>query len=194
MLQLHPVIEELPRLKPLPCALAPNGRAFITLEHDPSPEDIIRVIAVLADCNLRSVRPTLGETLAALTTRGALIGSGGIKATLGDIAIFPGCCCGLEDWRSWEGLEPGSDSPWLGHDPTPWIECEQSEVRIWQDSAAEGRTPHAISAPYARLHEQVSQVEAALTGFSAAMAQWLDQIGESTEFAAHFAAVFVAKR
>lgn len=192
MLQLHPVIEELPRLAPLPWAPEPNGRAFITLGRHPSPEDIIRVIAVLADCNLRSVRPTLGETLAALTARGAMIAPGGIKATLGDITILPSCCCGLEDWRSWEGLEPGSESPWLGHDPTPWIDCQQSEVRIWQDSEAEGRTP--ISASYAQLHEQVAQMEAALTGFSVAMAHRLDQLGESTEFATHFAAVFVARR
>jgi hypothetical protein len=48
--------------------------------------------------------------------------------------IGPGCCAGLEDWRAWEDVLASGESPWLGHDPSPFIErIDAVSFRLWAD-------------------------------------------------------------
>lgn len=48
-----------------------------------------------------------------------LIAPGGlrIRDTSRGIAVNPGCCFGLENWRDWLDVADGG-TPWLGHDPS----------------------------------------------------------------------------
>ena len=46
---------------------------------------------------------------------------GGFIILADDFRVEPSCCCGLLGWIEWRDLSPGSYSPWLGHNPSPWI-------------------------------------------------------------------------
>ena len=80
------------------------------------------------------------EALQRLTRAERLIAPGGLRVrTDTGLTVNPGCCAGLENWRDWEQVADG-ESPWLGHDPSPWAEQLGSTTRIWPDEIREGQT------------------------------------------------------
>ncbi|GAA3152856.1 hypothetical protein [Nonomuraea roseoviolacea] len=64
-----------------------------------------------------------------------LIAPGGLRFrdTTADVSVSPGCCCGLESWRSWWHVARGQET-WLGHDPTPRITHVGQLVQLRQHS------------------------------------------------------------
>lgn len=62
-----------------------------------------------------------------------LIMSGGVLFYESDKEIYPGCCCGLEDWYEVYGELELRESPWLGHDPFPVFEYRGEHVIVWED-------------------------------------------------------------
>jgi len=58
---------------------------------------------------------------------------GGLAAAGRLTVVYPSCCCGLEAWRDWYQLLSDGQSPWLGHDPSPWVEVRGEEFLVWPD-------------------------------------------------------------
>ena len=45
--------------------------------------------------------------------------------------IMPSCCCRLEHWPEWRQLLDTGGQPWLGHDPSPWVEVQDDNFLVW---------------------------------------------------------------
>src|SRR5579859_4713922 len=104
---------------------------FIRLCGETSDDDVGLVVAQLG---------VYGHGGAARTDFGALIGGfprvapGGLAAIDERQQIEPSCCSGLEGWREWHQLLTTPDqSPWMGHDPAPWIERSGTDFLVWPD-------------------------------------------------------------
>jgi len=119
--------------RPWPVAAMASG-SWLTLNADRTDEQVGLFVAALA--SRIDVRPPGGrdEVVDALLAEELLIAAGGLQvgdATAG-VAVVPGCCAGLEDWRDWVQVLTG-ESPWLGHDPGPEVEVVGDDLRVWQD-------------------------------------------------------------
>jgi hypothetical protein len=44
--------------------------------------------------------------------------------------IGPSCCCGLEGWKAWLDILTTGQSPWMGHDPAPFVELLGEQVCV----------------------------------------------------------------
>lgn len=60
----------------------------------------------------------------------SLVLPGGIQVIDAQKTISPSCCCGLETWREWLDFLKTGKSPWLGHDPSPFVENWGDVIRI----------------------------------------------------------------
>ncbi len=81
-----------------------------------------------------SIAAEPADAAAAIILRADFIAPGGLAAIgEGTARIFPSCCCGIEEWREWQLLLEGGASPWLGHSPSPWVECVGAAYRVWSD-------------------------------------------------------------
>lgn len=56
---------------------------------------------------------------------------GGLAAIDGNIVIMPSCCCRFEYWPEWRQLLDTGERPWLGHDPSPWVEIQDDNFLVW---------------------------------------------------------------
>jgi hypothetical protein len=133
---------------------------------------IARVVAMLAVYNRIADADTIEEVAAALEGAERLILPGGLIASDGGVAILPSCCCGLESWRDWAEVAPGAASPWLGHDPEPWVECGPDRAIVWEDI---GDTPNlrSVSASYPEIAAALRAAQADLAGFTERLSEWL---------------------
>ena len=60
---------------------------------------------------------------------------GGLHFTGDDGAeIYPGCCCGIEDWQDIKSRLIQGQSPWMGHDPYPTLKVNEGVWLITTDS------------------------------------------------------------
>ncbi|WP_157544907.1 hypothetical protein [Microtetraspora fusca] len=86
------------------------------------------------------------------------------------LTISPSCCSGLEDWREWGALPQGY-WPFLGHDPSPWIEILSDRFRVWPD---DGRSAGDlfIDIPARELPGLLRGVQRDLLGFLNAVEKW----------------------
>lgn len=120
-----------------------DGLGWLALSGDLAPFDIGTVMAVIAVYNHDRItppgkeddrRPGPAELIERIVQADSLIAPGGIRVRDIDsnLAVAPGCCCGLEDWPEWDQVTQGQ-SPWLGHDPAPWAEHQGAIVRVWPD-------------------------------------------------------------
>lgn len=116
----------------------------------------------------------------ALLAQELLIFAGGLRVcdTSTGMAIVPGCCAGLEDWRDLTQAITGG-SPWLGHDPGPEVEVVGDDLRVWQDGG-----PNRHRGPWAGLHldmprsalpERLMRAQQDLVGFLAALTAWTER-------------------
>jgi hypothetical protein len=104
----------------------------------------------------------------------SLVLPGGLKASVGARSILPSCCCGLEDWTEWRLAATHGTSPWMGHDPSPWLEKQQDFFYLWPDEAPlERRQELAIQFTKHELHEQLGIVSDMLLGFLARLREAL---------------------
>jgi hypothetical protein len=120
--------------------------------------DLGLVFAQLVDYN-RIAGGDIGALQSGVLAAERLILPGGLQASLGDQEINPSCCCGLEGWREWQRVLDGG-SPWLGHDPAPWVELSGDVVRVWSDGALD-EAPDAFPIAFERSHFQAELDRAA---------------------------------
>lgn len=113
-----------------------------------------------------------GAALRQLLEADAVLAPGGLRLRhpASGSTLEPGCCCGLEDWRDWLDLTHG-DTPWLGHDPAPYVEHRPDSVWLWpQGNAA---TPHPLAVRTDELPALLEGVRQDLAGFLRLVAQWV---------------------
>lgn len=127
------------------------------------------------------------EFVAALLAEEILIVAGGLRLldTVTGVAVVPGCCAGLEDWREWAGVLTGG-SPWLGHDPSPEVEIgDDGGLRVWQDGGPNryrGRWAGVqVVLPRPALPGLLRRVRQDLAGFLVRVRQWVEcgELGEN---------------
>lgn len=87
--------------------------------------------------------------------------------------ILPGCCCGLRDWRDWLEFEKSGRPFWMGHDPSPGIEINESFYRIWS-GYIEGSeaTEYYIDINKEQFHENLIKLERDLNDFLDKLKEW----------------------
>ena len=104
---------------------------------------------------------------------------GGLRAVSGETVIAPSCCCGLETWREWIGLLKGGGSPWLGHDPAPWVEKQKdsfivhSDGGLGEDSGPVRGVVKHVSFSRSELEAALDRVQADLAGFLMRLEDWM---------------------
>jgi len=141
-------------------------------------EDIGSVFAQLVDYN-RIEGQDIGALQDGIVGAERLILPGGLQASLGSDEINPSCCCGLECWREWERVLAGG-SPWLGHDPAPWVESSGNLVRVWSNGALD-QAPDAFSIAFERprFEAELDRAAQELRAFLERSAEWARSAGFS---------------
>jgi hypothetical protein len=162
----------------------------VRLSADSPPGDVALVVAQLASYG--GDRSSFAELLEAFP--GVL--PGGLAAVHDGLVIPPSCCCGLEGWRDWEALLEDGTSPWLGHDPSPWVELVDDSFVVWADQRDATRpptarvlfTPHQLRAALLRANDDVS-------AFVSTLRAWLAERdpGRAGAIADKFYETFVAQ-
>ena len=131
----------------------------------------------LCDYNQRSPRGSLRERIQRLAEADECVLAGGLIASKDDFSLLPGCCCGLEDWTEWKGLSPGTDSPWLGHDPSPWVETLEDLVMLHAggalDESPDKITRDTLEVSYEELNAAVARAESDLISFMTGLRECL---------------------
>ncbi len=95
-----------------------------------------------------------------------------------DTTISPSCCCGLETWREWIDFLQTGQSPWLGHDPSPWVERQGNVVRIWSDGGIEPASSAThIDVSRFQFQKALTVVEQDLQAFLFSIESWAQEIG-----------------
>jgi AraC-like DNA-binding protein len=105
-----------------------------------------------------------------------LVLPGGLQVRSAHKLINPSCCCGLETWRDWLRFLKTSRSPWLGHDPSPWIEKAGGLIHVWSDKKA--KAFHIDFEP-SKFEAELSKVQQDLSGFLARIEAWASRVGFS---------------
>jgi hypothetical protein len=129
----------------------------LVLSGDLTPDGVGTAMAIIADYNENildvngnEMPPASGaaDSLTRLIRAECLLAPGGLRVrdTESGLTIDPGCCFGLENWRDWYEIADG-ESPWLGHDPSPWAEHLNGTIRIWPDEVREGETTRSSGSP-----------------------------------------------
>jgi len=116
-----------------PWAIA-NHKPFspISLHGDMTHEEVGLIFSQLVNYNGLESQGNVNKVLHQVLESEALILPGGIQAKKGAAQVIsPSCCCGLESWRDWWDFLKTGQSPWLGHDPSPWIEIADGVIRVW---------------------------------------------------------------
>ncbi len=118
----------------------------------------------------------ISTVLTRLIAADRLILPGGIQVLLSDGRdITPGCCCGLETWREWQTFLKTGNTPWLGHDPSPWLERQGQLVRIWSDES--GLNTFFVDVPPNVFQEFLRLVEQDLQAFLWCVESWAQDLG-----------------
>lgn len=104
--------------------------------------------------------------------------SGGLAARSATVAVYPGCCAFLNEWREWHRLLEGQGSPWLGHDPSPWVERWSGSFYAWPDEwqfDRRRRSTSTVRFSRGRLAEALRQVERDLKDFVAVLTDYVQR-------------------
>lgn len=174
--RLRPVVE-LPWFEgtpPWPWPIADAAPfSFLVLSAQMKDEDVGSVVAQLVKYNHIEIGPTVEELLARVVAAESLLLPGGVQASEGDRRINPGCCSGLEECLRWFACPETKQTPWLGHDPSPYVEWSGDAVRVWSDGGI-GRVADAFAIEFTRerFADEVARVGRDLRKFLARLARW----------------------
>ena len=147
---------------------------WIRLWANTQDDEIALVVATLASFNgpLEGDRAATPEELEADSE---LALPGGLAAVDGNLTILPSCCAGLETWREWLDLVSGGETPWLGHDPAPWVERSHDGFTVWSDGGL-GDPPAAplVSVRFSpdAFASGIALVQADLRDFVSRLSNW----------------------
>jgi len=102
---------------------------------------------------------------------------GGLSVSQGDRVVLPGCCSGVEEWTEWSRCLKERTSPWMGHDPAPWLEYREEGVRVWSDGGLEGvgvgEAPWCIETTRTELDFALRHLENDIEGFISRIRDWV---------------------
>ncbi|MEA5595662.1 hypothetical protein [Rivularia sp. UHCC 0363] len=151
---------------------------FIRLHGKMTDQEIGLVFAQLVDYNNISSEGDANNVLQRVIQAPSLVLPGGIQAkNTTDKVISPSCCCGLEGWREWLIFMKKGTSPWLGHDPNPWVEKVKGLVRVWSD---EGNEAFSIDFEQSKFEVELNKVQQDLNAFLARSEEWSLKVGFSS--------------
>jgi len=182
---LSPVIEN--SYAAVDWAPAPGAERWIVVSGQTSDADIVRAIASIASYSRNiGVRSSLRETTSAIAETPSFVVGGGLLLRTGDFMVAPSCCCGLEGWREWYAVKKGGQSPWLGHDPMPWIDCSGDLAVAWEDE----KHRRSATVTYEAIRIALDQAEHDLAQFVERIRAWGSRHDADPRLADHLKAVF----
>jgi hypothetical protein len=173
--QLHAVIEvpaDVPEF--VGAVPARPWPSFVRLHSGTPQSHIALVVGTWAQYPHLRHEPQDPQDLAALIRDFPRVAPGGLAAVHHDAEIAPSCCCGLEGWREWERLLTDGQQPWLGHDPSPWVEVNGREFTVWSDGGDDGGIRGATSVRFTaeQLQAALQAVERDLVAFGECLRRW----------------------
>ena len=194
MFQLQPVLEHHLRHSAPWIGRGPPDD-WIVVTGDADDDTVRRIVAIIAAAS-NVMHETLEATLLAMERQvreeGWLIAPGGLRATDDEFKLLPSCCCGLEGWREWYNVKPGGGSPWLGHDPNPYVDCGGEAAVLWTDDDGDGVS---LTVPYDMVGIALMLAEDMMESFVLRLADWVAREAPTASgFPEAFATVFVRPR
>ena len=117
---------------------------------------------------------TVAAGAESILKRNVLVLAGGIVARKGDFVLLPGCCSGIETWSDWRGIKKNGHSPWMGHDPDPWIDTSGERAVLYE---AFGKGAASAEAGYDEIQSALDGAEKDLRRFIVALEDWLKREG-----------------
>lgn len=109
-----------------------------------------------------------------LSNDDAMILAGGISAIKGDFKLLPSCCSGIEGWREWRAIRENGLSPWMGHDPDPWVDTS-GPIAVLHNGVSNGIESTEVT--YGEIQLALDEVESDLNGFLIGFEEWLKSEG-----------------
>ncbi len=158
-----------PYVGPTPARPWPS---HVRLHSGTSDELIALVVGQLLQYGHSATKPS---SIAELLAKFPGVAPGGLTATDMRQSIYPSCCCGLETWHEWKDLLNHGTQPWLGHDPSPWVEAKGEQFLVWPDGGM-GEAPtegmHPVLFTNCELHRALDEVERDLAAFVDRLRTW----------------------
>lgn len=182
--ELYPVVEapyyENKTSWPWPIADIEPG-TFVRLSGQMTSLEVGSVMAQLVSYNQIKAETRTENLLQSLMAKETLVLPGFLQASFNAKSINPGCCCGLETWRESLQVILSGQSPWMGHDPSPWIEWAGSIVRVWSDGAHwDVCEPWSIEFQKDGFLTQLKGIENKLIDFYPLILAWAKDVGFSS--------------
>ena len=185
-----------PSIKP-PWSISKEGiDPFIRLSEAATFDEVGRIVLRVANCCGGGSFESGAALLESMMAEPCWILPGGLRVReSGDRNIPPSCCCGLETWREWFGVLTDRKSPWIGHDPSPWIEHLGDVIRVWSGSSlsnSSAGSEYCIIFHPEEFATQLQQVEHDLRRFLTLLKKWAIGIHPSCaeDFVARFDNLF----
>lgn len=176
--------------------------SMIRLHGEMTYQEIGLVFAQLAQYNQIELAGDLLTVLNQIIAAESLILPGGIQIIdeLQNI-ISPSCCCGLETWREWVDFLKTGKTPWLGHDPSPFVENRDDVVRVWSDGGIDYSAGQSVNNAFYidvsrdRFAKDLILVEQDLQAFLFCIDSWAKEVGfrESSKLCQKFDKCFNVK-
>jgi hypothetical protein len=156
-----------------------DGLAWIRLSAEMTQPEIGLFFAQLASYNQIDLSRNREAILKDILAADRLALAGGIQAVFNEQVISPSCCCGLEGWREWQRFLKTGETPWLGHDPSPWLEQVDGVIRIWSDGGLGDSIENAFKIEVERpvFERALQSLERDLLGFQFCIESWCESIG-----------------
>ncbi|MEU3641839.1 hypothetical protein AB0E59_00565 [Lentzea sp. NPDC034063] len=151
--------------------------SHVALSGRMSQDEVGAVLAAIADYN--SGEEDEPAPLHGLLEADGVIMAGGlvVRDAGSGVAIEPGCCTGLEDWREWRNLADGG-ALWNGHSPGVAVEFGDDAVRMWHHPAPVDGPVCVI--PLVDLTAHLEGVRRDLLGFLERVREWApDGLGDA---------------
>ena len=145
---------------------------YIRLWRETPPEAVAVVVCVVSWWGAES-KASSAEALVKDFPRGL---PGGFAAVDQEQVIGPSCCCGLEGWKEWLDILTTGQSPWMGHDPAPFVEVQGEQVCVWADGGLGGKHRGGSPVVFSKREFEKAVHEAArdLSEFEIPLRQWLN--------------------
>lgn len=118
-----------------PCWIDDNieRKEYVVLDGNSSENDVELFLIELLGYNDIDIEQNKENVIKEIILKDEIVIAGGILFIGESSEIFPSCCCGLEGWKEILDAAINKESPWLGHDPYPWFEYIENNIRIWSD-------------------------------------------------------------